>query len=61
MRWLFLLTSLLGFACGNADVSCKSCATTDDGERVEPTMSSRELEKELDDIEREIAGDGGRR
>jgi hypothetical protein len=58
MRWWSLLVSLLGLACGNADASWTS--SSDPAVQTRPMMSSRELEQELDDGEREIAGDGGR-
>lgn len=61
MRGLFFLTSLLALACGTAEAPCPSCSETQQhAEQAEPAMSSGELEKELDEIERQIEADGGR-
>jgi hypothetical protein len=61
MRRLFLLTSLFGVACGNPDAPCQTCNHDQRAEHAQPALSSGELEKQLDEIERQIEADGGAR
>jgi hypothetical protein len=57
---LALALPVLVAACGDGEAACRDCRkTTEPDGLAEPAISAREMEQELDEIEREIATDGG--
>ena len=58
MRALVLAIGLWVAACGTDHASCRDCAP-EHPDPAQPAVSSQELERELDAIESEIAGDAG--
>ena len=52
-RWLFLVLALAG--CGDGSPA----PAPSESHEPEPTLGGRQMESELDAIEREIAGDAG--